>query len=273
MTLPLAPMASNETAAVNDQNEFGNLATFQSDDSEEENAVPDLQAIDRKKLDVKGAIDALLETTDPTSSFSDCDSSEDLCFDPWKMGQDMELVNSHRTARRVMPIGGSRMTVSQFGASSGKVVWKVRVDKCGIEQKLWENKTAQIETATRMLRQNMHGVKIGVAQKGASLKWFAGFDRFSYGLDWQGSVWTEGKQIKTHLIDGDRGKTVRFQAGDVVSVEVDFESMVLKYAVNDVPLPGAYYLSTLQRNAEMYLAISLLWPGEQVTFLSEELYE
>jgi len=147
------------------------------------------------------------------------------------------------------------------------------VDKCGIERELRETKTAQVEAACRMVRDNSHGVKIGVAQKGANLKWFAGFDKFSYGLDCRGAVWSEGKQKKTHMIDKDRQKAVCFQAGDVVTVEVDFSSMVLRFGVNDVPLPGAYYLNTFEKQSDVYLAVSLLWPGEQVTLLSEELYE
>jgi hypothetical protein len=172
-----------------------------------------------------------------------------------------------------MPIGGSRLAVSQFGSCSGKVIWRVRVDQCGIEKRLRETKTAQVEAACRMVRDNSHGVKIGVAQKGANLKWFAGFDKFSYGLDCRGAVWSEGRQKKTQLIDKDRQRAMCYGAGDVVSVEVDFEAMVLRFAVNDVLLPGAYYLSNFQLGADVFLAVSLLWPGEQVTILSEELYE
>lgn len=165
--------------------------------------------------------------------------------------------------------------VSQFGACTGKVVWRVRIDRCGISQDLKETQSGTVEAACRMVREHTHGVKIGVAQKGANLKWFAGFDEFSYGLDCKGSVWHAGKSKKTQMLDKDSllQKAVCFSVGDVVSVEVDFESMVLRFGVNDVLLPNAYYLPSGNGNREVYLAVSLLWPGEQVTFLSEELYE
>jgi hypothetical protein len=210
-------------------------------------------------------------TSEATSSDGDpCENA----FDPFKAGHDVELVGSNRIARRCMPVGGSRLVVGHLGACTGQVIWKVRIDRCGLDKGL-RTQNADLESAFRMKRMNVHGVKVGVAQKGANLKWFAGFDKNSYGLDWQGDVWSEGKPIKTHLIDGGGRRGVCFKEGDVVSVMVEFKSEkpTLKYAVNDVPLPGAYYLSSFKPGKDLFLAVSLLWPGEQATFLSEELYE
>eukprot|EP00961_Rhodomonas_salina_P269813 3645125-Rhodomonas_salina.1 len=212
-------------------------------------------------------------------TFSATESSDgEACensFDSLKTGEGIDLAMGNKTARRKMPIGGSRLVVGHLGASTGQVIWRVRIDRCGLDERMRGSESAEFETASRMIRTNVHGVKVGVAQKGANLKWFAGFDQNSHGLDCQGDVWSEGKPIKTHLIDGGGRRGVCFKEGDVVSVIIEFncEKPTLKYAVNDVPLAGAYYLSSYTPGQDLYVAVSLLWPGEQVTFLSEELYE
>eukprot|EP00287_Rhodomonas_sp_CCMP768_P019987 CAMPEP_0202810782 /NCGR_PEP_ID=MMETSP1389-20130828/2800_1 /ASSEMBLY_ACC=CAM_ASM_000865 /TAXON_ID=302021 /ORGANISM="Rhodomonas sp., Strain CCMP768" /LENGTH=301 /DNA_ID=CAMNT_0049481747 /DNA_START=9 /DNA_END=914 /DNA_ORIENTATION=- len=227
---------------------------------------------------VGGDMGLLNEEISTTTESSDGEQCENR-FDALKSGHDIELSTASRVARRSAPIGGSRLVVGHLGACSGQVIWRVKIDRCGIDHAAQHahnpNPNPELESAIRMKRQNVHGIKIGVAQKGANLKWFAGFDKHSFGLDWQGDLWTEGKPIKTHLIDGGGRRGVCFKEGDVVSVIVEFnsEKPTLKYAVNDVPLPGAYYLSTFKPNQDLFVAVSLLWPGEQVTFASEELYE
>mmetsp|Transcript_73025 Transcript_73025/g.152479 ORF Transcript_73025/g.152479 Transcript_73025/m.152479 type:complete len:283 (+) Transcript_73025:77-925(+) len=208
-----------------------------------------------------------------SASCSDDSCAEDIAFDRLKCGADVELLQNQKSARRLLPIGGSRLVVGQLGACAGTAVWKIRIDHCGIDRRTSTN-PHQMEAASRMLRTNMHGVKVGVAQKGANLKWFAGYDKHSYGLDWKGTVWTGGKQIINQLVDGSGPKNaVCFTAGDIVSVEVDFSSFTLRFAVNNQILPGAYYLSNMEPGVNAYVAVSLLWPGEEVSFISEELYE
>jgi hypothetical protein len=191
-----------------------------------------------------------------------------VSFDQSMLGSNIELSNEGRSATRGEPISGSRLVVSQHGARSGKVIWKVRIDRCGL-QKITSKGSHICTAALRCAAKDAHGVRIGVAQKGARLEWCAGFDAFSYGLDWEGNVWTKGSRLENCTVQGTR-KHICFEAGDVVSVAMDLDAMVLRFAVNGIPLDGAYLIHEFDRNAEVHLAVSVLWPGEKVTFLSQE---
>eukprot|EP00961_Rhodomonas_salina_P147022 1979007-Rhodomonas_salina.2 len=201
------------------------------------------------------------------SGDEDCETS----FDARKCGDSLKLLAGKRTAKRTMPIGGSRLAVGSAGASAGRVVWKVRVDRCRLAQQLRQWCCAKSEGSQQSKRHLAHGVRIGVAQEEATLKWYAGFDEHSFGIDWEGNAWFRGKVIASHTPASATQPGGGFQEGDIVSVIVDRSSRLptVQFAVNDVTLPNVYSLS-FNPDRPIFVAVSLLWPGEQATLLSQQ---
>ncbi len=116
------------------------------------------------------------------------------------------------------------------------------------------------------------GIKIGVANDAADLRWFLGYDQYSIGINHEGSLWQNGVKSHGQGMDRDR-RTASFGAKDVVTVIFDYDLGTLQFEINGTPVPGVHFVSGLKEHGPVYLAVSLLWPGEQVTLMDEGFYD
>jgi len=204
--------------------------------------------------------------------------SEFLCegFHRGRMGQDLRLAGGDVCCvERVGGIGGSRMVLSAEGLTSGMAEWELRIDRAGLGAASVEQGSLRTFKCSHTLRQAMTracGIRIGVGNAGANLRWFVGFDAKSMGLHNKGGVWHDGTPFQEQSMDRDR-RTASFGAGDRVTVTADLDRDTLKFSINDNPVPGVHYLRRLVPGEPVFLAISLLWPGEMVTMVREDIYE
>ena len=116
------------------------------------------------------------------------------------------------------------------------------------------------------------GIKIGVANHGAKLKWFVGYDEYSLGMNPDGSTWHNGVKQHSQFMDRDQ-RTSSFAQGDTVTVILDYDLGTVQFAINDAAVPGVHYISGLKQHGPVYLAVSRLWPGEQVSLIDEAFFD
>lgn len=70
------------------------------------------------------------------------------------------------------------------------------------------------------------GIRVGVANREANLRWYVGYDSHSVGMHNDGGIWHNGTKFIAPIMDRDC-RTASFNTGDVVTVTVDADRVSL----------------------------------------------